>query len=103
LPISYHYAGECQYDGIKSWHAFAGNYQVYPVDYRDLLAALIQRGVERDEFRPVDAQSVAITIASLYEGLVLLWMVDPQAVQWENASEKSLNFLLEGLQNHQVG
>lgn len=77
-------------------------FKEYFKEYRDLLAALIQRGVESGEFRPVDAQAVAITIASLYEGLVLLWMVDPH-VQWERASEESLNFLLAGLQNHQVG
>jgi hypothetical protein len=27
-------------------------------------------------------------------------MVDPQAVQWEKASEESLRLLLGGLQNH---
>ncbi len=73
----------------------------YFKEYRELLAALIQRGVESGEFKPLDAQSVAITVAALYEGLVLLWMVDPQAVQWEKASEESLRLLLGGLQNYQ--
>src|SRR5579884_1803521 len=73
----------------------------YFKEYRELLAALIQRGVESGEFKPLDAQSVAITVAALYEGLVLLWMVDPQAVQWEKASEESLRLLPGGLQNHQ--
>jgi AcrR family transcriptional regulator len=73
----------------------------YFKEYRQLLALLIQRGVESGEFKPLDAQSVAITVAALYEGLVLLWMVDPQAVQWEKASEESLRLLLGGLQNHQ--
>ncbi len=72
----------------------------YFKEYRELLAVLIQRGVESGEFKPLDAQSVAITVAALYEGLVLLWMVDPQAVQWEKASEESLRLLLGGLQNH---
>ena len=73
----------------------------YFKEYREILAALIQRGVESGEFKPLDAQSVAITVAALYEGLVLLWMVDPQAVQWEKASEESLRLLLGGLQNYQ--
>lgn len=66
--------------------------------YRDLLAGLIQRGIERGEFRAVDAQGVAITLSALYEGLLLLWMIDPQAVQWEKASAESLQLLLAGLQ-----
>ena len=36
-------------------------------------------------------------IAALYEGLTLLWMLDPQAVQWEREGEASLKLLLEGL------
>jgi hypothetical protein len=36
-------------------------------------------------------------IAALYEGLTLLWMLDPQAVQWEKEGEASIKLLLEGL------
>ena len=74
----------------------------YFKEYRELLAVLIQRGIESGEFKPVDAQSVAITVAALYEGLVLLWMVDPQAVQWDKASEESVRLLLDGLQNRRA-
>ena len=33
-------------------------------------------------------------IAALYEGLTLLWMLDPQAVQWEKEGEVSIKLLL---------
>ncbi len=69
----------------------------YFKDYREVLATLIQRGIDRDEFRPVLAERVAITIAALYEGLALLWMVDPDATQWEQTGESSLLLLLDGL------
>src|SRR5260370_40758564 len=52
-------------------------YQQYCRD----LARLIQRGIERDEFRVVDAEATATTLAALYEGLALLFFVDPQAMQ----------------------
>jgi AcrR family transcriptional regulator len=69
----------------------------YFKDYREVLVALIQRGIDRGEFRPVQAERVAITIAALYEGLALLWMVDPDATQWEQTGESSLLLLLDGL------
>jgi AcrR family transcriptional regulator len=69
----------------------------YFTDYREVLAALVQRGIDRREFRLVQAERVAITIAALYEGLALLWMVDPEATQWEQTGESSLLLLLDGL------
>jgi AcrR family transcriptional regulator len=69
----------------------------YFKDYREVLAALVQRGIDRGEFRPIRAELVAIAIAALYEGLALLWMVDPDATQWEQTGESSLLLLLDGL------
>jgi AcrR family transcriptional regulator len=70
----------------------------YFKEYIHVLAAIIQRGIDRDELRPVNAETVAISIAALYEGMALLWMVDPQATDWEKTGAASLLFLLEGLE-----
>ena len=67
----------------------------YFKDYREVLADLVQRGIDRGEFRPIRAERVAI--AALYEGLALLWIVDPDATQWEQTGESSLLLLLDGL------
>jgi len=67
----------------------------YFKDYREVLADLVQRGIDRGEFRPIRAERVAI--AALYEGLALLWLVDPDATQWEQTGESSLLLLLDGL------
>ncbi len=69
----------------------------YFKDYREVLTALIQRGIDRGEFRTMQAEDVAIAIAALYEGLALLWMVDPDATTWEQTGERSLLLLLDGL------
>ena len=69
----------------------------YFKDYREVLAALIQRGMDRGEFRPMQAEDVAIAITALYEGLALLWMVDPDATTWQQTGERSLLLLLDGL------
>jgi AcrR family transcriptional regulator len=67
----------------------------YFKDYREVLAALVQRGIDRGEFQPMHAETVAIS--ALYEGLALLCLVDPDATTWENTGEASLLLLLEGL------
>lgn len=69
----------------------------YFKDYREVLIPLIQRGIDKGEFQPVEPETVAIAIAALYEGLTLLWIVDPQAVQWSKVGETALNMLLEGM------
>ena len=65
--------------------------------FRTLLEKLIQQGIDRGEFRHVNARNAAISFASLYEGLTLHWMMDPQTVQWEILSENSIPMLLNGL------
>ncbi|MGH2480110.1 MAG: TetR family transcriptional regulator C-terminal domain-containing protein, partial [Ktedonobacteraceae bacterium] len=72
--------------------------QEYYVAYRGELAHMIQRGIERGEFRAVDAQSTAITLTALFEGLALLYFVDPQRVQWAEQIEMSVQLVLDGLQ-----
>ena len=69
----------------------------YFKDYREVLAELIQHGIDRGEFRPMQAEDVAIAVTALYEGLALLWMVDPDATTWEQIGERSLLLLLDGL------
>jgi AcrR family transcriptional regulator len=67
-------------------------------EYRAILAALIQQGIDRGEFRVVDAGSVAITHTALFEGLALLWAVSPQGADWKEQAEAAMHLLLEGLQ-----
>ena len=65
--------------------------------FRALLEELIQEGINNGEFRKVDARDTAISITSLYEGLTLHWMIDPQTVQLEILNENSISLFLDGL------
>ncbi len=65
--------------------------------YRDGLATLIRQGVERGEFQPVNASDAAMALLGLYEGLMLLWLADPQAVQFENTLQAGVMLMLKGL------
>jgi AcrR family transcriptional regulator len=69
----------------------------YLKQYRATVARLIAQGIERGEFRPVEPDTVATTLAALYEGLVLLWFVDREAIQWETQGTESVRLLLDGL------
>jgi AcrR family transcriptional regulator len=65
--------------------------------FRTLLQELIQQGINRGEFRHVNARNAAISFASLFEGLTLHWMMDPETIQWEILGENSIPMLLNGL------
>lgn len=65
--------------------------------YLRLLAGMIQVGIERGEFRPVNPQETAIAIGSLFEGLITLWIVDPQSIDLDEHGEASIRLLLDGL------
>jgi AcrR family transcriptional regulator len=69
----------------------------YFQQFRKLLEDLIQQGIDRGEFRPVDATEAAISLASMYEGLTIHWLIDPQTMQWDILSESSIPLLLDGL------
>jgi AcrR family transcriptional regulator len=65
--------------------------------FRNLLEELIQQGIDKGEFRHVNAKEAAISLASMYEGLTIHWLMDPQTVRWDILSEISIPLLLDGL------
>jgi AcrR family transcriptional regulator len=65
--------------------------------FRGLLENLINQGIARGEFYPVNAAETAISFASMYEGLTIHWLMEPEAVQWDILSENSIPMLLNGL------
>ncbi len=52
--------------------------QGYYRRYRAVLAALIAEGIERRELRAVDPEMAAMTLIVQFEGLMLLWVIDPE-------------------------
>lgn len=92
LPIWFEfYAIAARHKGVRQF------LKGYFADYRVRLAALIQQGVERGEFRAVDPAQAATTLIALYEGLALLWALDPQAMTVETLPEAAVRLLLDGL------
>jgi hypothetical protein len=69
----------------------------YFTEYRQALASGIQVGIDRGEFRAVNPDMAAIALISLFEGLTLLWMVEPQTVSWQEQAEQSTQLLIDSL------
>jgi AcrR family transcriptional regulator len=73
--------------------------QRYYHQYRTSVAALIQQGMDRGEFHSADAHELAIAILSVYEGLTVLWMLDPAAIDLVGVAERTVQALLSGVAN----
>jgi len=77
--------------------AFRDRMMIYMSQFIDLFTALIQQGIDNDEFRPVAARDVAITTAAQFEGLILLWAIDPKMIDMLKLSETAVTLLLDAL------
>ena len=71
--------------------------------YQAGLTEMIRQGIESGEFRAVDPQSVVVAIMGMYEGLGLLWLIDPETVPLRHSMEASLKLLLEGIRKQPGG
>ena len=60
-------------------------------------AGIVQQGIDSGEFREMDALAAATAMSGMYEGLLLLWLVDPEAVPLRQSIEASTSLLLEGI------
>jgi TetR/AcrR family fatty acid metabolism transcriptional regulator len=70
---------------------------------RDALVRLVESGVTSGELRPVDPEAAALAIAALYEGLLILWVTDPEIVHPETQGEAAVQLLLAGLAADSAG
>ncbi len=56
----------------------------YYAAYQADLAHLITEGVQRGEFRPdLNAETVARNIIAMFEGSILLWVINPESINLE--------------------
>jgi AcrR family transcriptional regulator len=65
--------------------------------YLDVLAPIIQRGIDSGEFRTVDAHDVAVAMGAIIEGTILLWVYDKSMVNPEHHIQTGMKLLLEGV------
>jgi AcrR family transcriptional regulator len=71
--------------------------QRYLNRYAAEVAVLIQEGIDSGEFRRVDPQDVALQLLSLFEGLALLWAIDPERLSMPEVGDRGVRLILDGL------
>lgn len=71
----------------------------YFCQYANLIETLIQQGIDQSEFRSADARETAFTLVSLFEGLNLLHVVDPD-IHFQPQAKAAVRLLLNGLFSH---
>jgi len=69
----------------------------YFQNFHELLVALIQQGIDGGEFRLINAVEAATALDSLFEGLVVRWLIDAESVQWDTLSNSAVMMFLDGL------
>jgi AcrR family transcriptional regulator len=109
LALADHMTGQVRHLSILlpvwfEFYALAGRQRAvrqaligYFHEYRTLLAALIQRGCDQGEFRPVDAEQTATAFIAVLEGVTLLWAVGPEAFDVAEQARAAVGLLLAGI------
>lgn len=73
--------------------------RAYLQTYHSALEQFIQQGMDRKEFKSVNARDTALTLAAIYEGTLKLTMLDPERVDAKQSLLSSINLLMNGMQN----
>ena len=65
------------------------------------VAQVIQQGIDSGEFRSVDANMLARLLIATYDGLVLQWLADRKAIDWQSSVITLTTVMLQGLAKNQ--
>lgn len=63
----------------------------------DDIGQIIQLGIDRGEFRSVDTSMLARLLIATYDGLVLQWLADKDAIDWQSSVNTLTTVILQGL------
>ncbi len=92
LPLAYEFIA-LAYRSKAVRESLVGYYE----HYADLIAEVIEQGVNRGEFKPCDPRNASVALIGMYEGIALLWFLDPTRIDWDRMSEQPLEIFLAGL------
>ncbi len=74
-------------------NTISGYYQ----KYQRLLTQVIQQGIDSGEFNLVDPQATAITFIALLEGMVMIWFINPELIEWDVMGDLPMDIFLNGI------
>jgi AcrR family transcriptional regulator len=65
--------------------------------YREIFAAIVQRGIQEGSLRPVDPGLVAQTLVSLAVGIIMQGVFDPQGAEWDRVVLDAIRLFIDGI------
>ncbi len=72
----------------------------YYGEQQGLLRTLLRQGIAAGEFADdTDAETAASSLLALQEGMILRWMIQPEAADWRTQAEQAVRMLLNGLKS----
>jgi AcrR family transcriptional regulator len=67
----------------------------YYQQFLDLVEPIIQEGIDKGEFRPIEAREAAVALGALFEGTILFLIYFPETIDIEKQFRFNLEFALE--------
>jgi AcrR family transcriptional regulator len=65
--------------------------------YTNILAEVIKQGIDEGEFNSCDPEVVATSLIAMYEGIAMLWFIEPALVDWDKMGTEPIELLLAAL------
>jgi AcrR family transcriptional regulator len=81
------------------WEATIAPYQ----HYLEFFTALVQRGIDENSFRNVEAQVAAQTLVALAVGLLLQQLLNPHHSDWPQLTRRCMQLILENMTQKSIG
>ena len=75
---------------------FQTAFKRYLRHHMDILVPIIQHGITSGEFHNIDPKEAAISIGSIFEGTLALWVYDKDLVEPEYNIKTSIQILIDG-------
>lgn len=66
-------------------------------NYRDMMEEILNNGIERGIFKPMDTNSMAAVLIGAFDGIMLQWIMDREAIDLKNVSKTVLDGFIEGI------
>jgi AcrR family transcriptional regulator len=67
--------------------------------FMEILIPIFQQGIDRGEFRKINAADAAVAVSAVIEGTFLLWVYDPDSIEIDRHATNAMQILLDGLKS----
>jgi len=96
IPVAYEFLGLIFRNKLVQ-----KSFRQYLNTYLDLVVPVIQEGIENGEFINVNPKEIALALGAIFEGTILLWVYDAEAVDLEKQVDSGIRLLMNGIKTKQ--